>query len=500
MNGIFHRHLLYIPLLLLLFAFSSSSLYERLISAYNEGNFEEALSYAEAINDSLKPSAEFLPLLASLYEKNGRYEEAGKFFKKAYKKKVENSDIFYSGFLRRQGRFEEAEKIIAKSLRSLKDTASVYFNELGLIYYQRAISGEARYFRDAFKWFARSANVDSVVRVKGNFAPKVIARFSPPSEAGKYYVSLCLTMVAGEPILVEKLSPFFILGDNSKLLLKPFEVESFVELFGSAYIQPGCTLCTADSAISLDLDIDASFDSTRFPSSLAIFSFRLFFLTRSLERDSFDYIAPGPLSQRRIDSLIANAVRRAIPGRAEENIYRFGKAFGEGVDYSEASGIIPDWETYIKLWAELEETTGCENRLALLDSLLVVYPDHSSLRELMAATLIVCGQLEHAHALLESLVTAGKASKWVYYNLGLVAFLKENKLEALEQFKKAYGKDDNFAQAYLARGIILEDEGRFEEALWHYRKYLTLTSKRRIEVKEWITAIEAQLKERSGNK
>ena len=65
---------------------------------------------------------------------------------------------------------------------------------------------------------------------------------------------------------------------------------------------------------------------------------------------------------------------------------------------------------------------------------------------------------------------------------------------ALKQFRRAYGIDDNFGQAYLAAGIIFEEEGKFAEALQHYQKYITIGGKRILEVKEWIKELEAQLK------
>ena len=406
------------PFFMLLCAFDSPFLYNRLICSYNDGNFSEALGFAEVLYDSLKVTHqggvdEFIPLLANLYEKNEMYEKAEEFFKRAYEKKVKGSDIFYSAFLRRQKRFDEAEKLLSEKLNSNTDTSSVYLNELALIDYSRAFEGEPNYYADAFELFSRSAGIDSTVWVKGNHAIRVNVTISSPSEEGRYYLGLCLTEVAGGPILLQRLIPSFLLGDNSKVLLKPIEIEGLVELFGSVYIQPSCTLCTSDSAISFDLDTSASLDSTRFPSRSATFSFKLFFLTRSLKSDSFDYIADAPFNEGKVDSLVVSAMRRAIPEKKDVLIRSLSNIFDEEGSYP---GVIPDWMVYVKLWADLEETTNCSSRLTLLDSLLMSYPHNPSLLELKAATLILCNQLDYAQALFDSLLTNGKGSRWTYYN------------------------------------------------------------------------------------
>lgn len=84
-------------------------------------------------------------------------------------------------------------------------------------------------------------------------------------------------------------------------------------------------------------------------------------------------------------------------------------------------------------------------------------------------------------------------------HLGIISRNKGEFKPAQQYYERALQADPNYAYAHLNYGILLElYMGKLDDALEHYKKYLSLTGDEDATVKKWVVDLERRVK--SANK
>jgi tetratricopeptide (TPR) repeat protein len=111
--------------------------------------------------------------------------------------------------------------------------------------------------------------------------------------------------------------------------------------------------------------------------------------------------------------------------------------------------------------------------------LTTLKPDTSNQDILTAQRLLLTNQLDQSEHLLMSILqkntTNEKFLSFCHYALGRIMLIKENYSDAKKYFDTAISKNPSFSMALLAKGLTLEKQGFFQNALEQYNASLAIT-------------------------
>ncbi len=116
------------------------------------------------------------------------------------------------------------------------------------------------------------------------------------------------------------------------------------------------------------------------------------------------------------------------------------------------------WKNNLTLFKRAIQVTG-DNELAYLN---------------YGASLVASGDLDSAAALYRDFMVRNRGVADIYANLGLIAALQNNKVEAVQQFQAALKLEPDHPEAHNGIGVELAALGRLPEAKEHYLAALGL--------------------------
>ncbi|MGB9561279.1 MAG: tetratricopeptide repeat protein [bacterium] len=475
-------------------AIKKDKLFDAFVCAYKSEKYLLALFRLELYISSFGFRKELLPFRAYLWEQVGANKRAEKYYKESLKFNKNDNLFYYAGFLRRTGRFESAIDILEHEIK--KERKGVILNELALTYflYAQSTGGKGEYYKRAFEYFARACGCTSEVNTAqdGKGVYEFGYSYSGPSSDGRYKFGISISKFGGNPSIIKSLSIKANYPDGSKNVIYYAGIEKIVELFGTAYIAPGCTIRTIDSAFSVDFDIERDESLTCFPSRSPFLRIEIELFNKDLSKE--DVLSDSWVNLNsnyvRLDTIIGKAYRKAGREDTLSTLKAFLSILNDSLDYP--CFISKMWREYLSLWFKLESPQNCNENLIKVDSLLHIYPSEKNLLLMRSAFLFLCERYDEAEELLKMFVQLDPNNKWAYYNLGIIAYIKGDTPGAFSNFKKVIQIDSGFSDAYLNIGIILEEMGQEKTALYYYEKYLSLGGVRNKEVKQWIEIIKSR--------
>jgi tetratricopeptide (TPR) repeat protein len=146
--------------------------------------------------------------------------------------------------------------------------------------------------------------------------------------------------------------------------------------------------------------------------------------------------------------------------------WKRGAAAEAAASFERALELRPEWtEAEIDLSLALQATGQIERAHALLESVLKRVPNHpGALRALATLLLNRPGSESEALDLHKRLIELGDANEDVYFNCGVLAQALNQPQDAIKYYREAIARRKNFAEALLNLGHVLSTLGQTAEA------------------------------------